>query len=163
MKTVYPIPMDAGRAKVLSDRVVRGLRASFPDRQSILQAGNLVNESVNRLTTRPTAGWNGGPSTNVSPTPHCLRLEVPLGTPFREIQEAIFRQVCEQAGTQLRAAAALGVHPNTVTRILKRAARRRKESASFAKGESPFRPPRLGFEEDDDWAYGIETDDPMQN
>ncbi len=163
MKTVYPVPMDPGRAKIVSDRVVRGLRGSFPDRQCLLQAGILANESVNRLTKGTTAGLERGPSANVSLTSHRLRLEVPLGTPFREIQEAIFRQACEQTGTQLRAAAALGVHPNTITRILKRAALRRKERTSFAKDESPFRPLRLGLEEGDDWPCDVETDDPMQN
>jgi hypothetical protein len=115
------------------------------------------------MTERPTVGLEGGPSAKVSPTPHRLRLEVPLGTPYREIQEAIFRQACEQAGTQLRAAVALGVHPNTITRILKRAALRRKERTTFVKDEAPFRPSRLGLEEGEDWPYDVETDDPMQN
>jgi len=49
-----------------------------------------------------------------------LHIDVPLGTPFREIRDAIFRQAWEVAGTQLRAAISLGITPETISRSLRR-------------------------------------------
>jgi len=47
-----------------------------------------------------------------------------MGTSYQEIQESIFRQAYQAAATQLRAAIALGITPETVSRVLRRAARR---------------------------------------
>jgi len=49
-----------------------------------------------------------------------IRIDVPLGTSYREMQASIFRQAWELAGTQLRAAFALGVTPDTISRVLRR-------------------------------------------
>jgi hypothetical protein len=58
-----------------------------------------------------------------------------MGTPYLEIQAAIFRQVYQYAGTQLRAAIALGITPDTVSRILRRSERRRFAADSAASPE----------------------------
>ena len=49
-----------------------------------------------------------------------ILIDVPLGTPFQEIRDSIFRQAWELAGTQLRAAIALGITPETISRTLRR-------------------------------------------
>src|SRR5208337_734115 len=56
--------------------------------------------------------------------PARIRIDVPMGTSYQEIQESIFRQVYELAGTQLRAAIALGITPDTVSRVMRRSVRR---------------------------------------
>jgi len=48
-----------------------------------------------------------------------------MGTSYQEIQESIFRQVYQLAGTQLRAAIALGITPDTISRVLRRQDRKR--------------------------------------
>jgi hypothetical protein len=52
-------------------------------------------------------------------------LDVPMGTSCMEIQESIFRQAWQLAGTQLRAAIALGITPETFSRFLRRCDRAR--------------------------------------
>ncbi len=54
-----------------------------------------------------------------------IRIEVPLGTPFQEIQEYVYRQAWQLAGTQLKAAVSLGITPETISRFLKRCERDR--------------------------------------
>ncbi|MGA3323172.1 MAG: hypothetical protein ABSF45_01760 [Terriglobia bacterium] len=54
-----------------------------------------------------------------------IRLDVPMGTSYMKIQENIFRQAWQLAGTQLRAAIALGITPETVSRFLRRCDRAR--------------------------------------
>ena len=49
-----------------------------------------------------------------------IRLDVPLGTSYLEIQASIFHQAWSLAGTQLRAAVALGITPDTISRVLRR-------------------------------------------
>jgi hypothetical protein len=49
-----------------------------------------------------------------------IRIDVPLGTSYQEIRESIIHQAWELAGTQLRAAVALGITPETVSRMLRR-------------------------------------------
>ena len=56
--------------------------------------------------------------------PAWIRVEFRIGTSFREIQENIIRQVYEHVGTQLRTATALGITPDTVSRVLLRSERR---------------------------------------
>jgi hypothetical protein len=48
-----------------------------------------------------------------------------MGTSYMEIQERIFRQAWQLAGTQLRAAIALGITPETLSRFLRRCDRAR--------------------------------------
>ncbi|HMD85140.1 MAG TPA: hypothetical protein VKO18_10625 [Terriglobia bacterium] len=60
--------------------------------------------------------------------PARIRIDVPMGTSYQEIQESIFRQVYQLAGTQLRAAIALGITPDTVSRVLRRHDRKRLAS-----------------------------------
>lgn len=50
-------------------------------------------------------------------------IDVPLGTSYLEIRESIFRQAWQIAGTQLRAAVALGITPDTISRVLRRCER----------------------------------------
>lgn len=54
-----------------------------------------------------------------------IRIDVPMGTSYLEIQESIFRQTWQFAGTQLRAAIALGITPDTISRVLRRCDRMR--------------------------------------
>jgi hypothetical protein len=49
-----------------------------------------------------------------------IYVDVPLGTPYAEIQAMVFRQAWHLAGTQLRAALALGITPETISRVLRR-------------------------------------------
>ena len=55
---------------------------------------------------------------DLAPRAPRIRIDVPLGTPYREIRDSILRQAWELAGTQLRAAIALGITPETVSRTL---------------------------------------------
>lgn len=53
-----------------------------------------------------------------------IRVDIRIGVSFEEIEESIVRQVYELEGTQLRTASALGITPDTVSRIMRRSARR---------------------------------------
>jgi hypothetical protein len=59
------------------------------------------------------------------PEPPRIQIDVPLGTPYQEIQESIFRQAYRLTGTQLRAAIALGIIPDSVARVMQRMERRK--------------------------------------
>jgi hypothetical protein len=52
--------------------------------------------------------------------PPRIRIDVPIGTSYLEIQASIFRQAWRLTGTQLRAAIALGITPDTISRVLRR-------------------------------------------
>lgn len=77
---------------------------------------------------------------SASPEPPRIRIDVPLGTPYLEIRESILRQAWELAGTQARAAAALGITPETVSRFLLRRERERlyapRGSGGLARGHA---------------------------
>jgi hypothetical protein len=62
---------------------------------------------------------------SVPQEPPWIRIDVPMGTSFYEIQENVFRQAWQLAGTQLRAAVALGITPETLSRFLRRCSRER--------------------------------------
>jgi DNA-binding transcriptional regulator YdaS (Cro superfamily) len=80
------------------------------------------------ITTRgQQAGEKAAMSENTPQTPPRIRIDVPLGTPYREIRNSILLQAWQLAGTQLRAAIALGIRPETVSRNLRRAERNRAE------------------------------------
>jgi DNA-binding transcriptional regulator YdaS (Cro superfamily) len=80
------------------------------------------------ITTRgQQAGEKAAMSENTLQTPPRIRIDVPLGTPYREIRNSILLQAWQLAGTQLRAAIALGITPETVSRNLRRAERNRAE------------------------------------
>jgi hypothetical protein len=49
-----------------------------------------------------------------------IQVDVPMGTPYQEIQDSIFLQAYRLAGTPLRAAIALGIAPDTVSRVVGR-------------------------------------------
>lgn len=49
-----------------------------------------------------------------------IQVDVPMGTPYQEIQDSIFLQAYRLAGTPLRAAIALGITPETVSRVVGR-------------------------------------------
>ena len=49
-----------------------------------------------------------------------IQIDVPLATSYAEIQEMVYRQAWEKAGTQLKAAFALGITPETISRFLKK-------------------------------------------
>jgi hypothetical protein len=55
-----------------------------------------------------------------------IQIDVPLDTPYAEIQERVFREAWRLAGTQLRAAWALGITPETISRFLKKCERKRE-------------------------------------
>jgi hypothetical protein len=80
------------------------------------------------FTTRgQQAGENAAMSENTPQTPPRIRIDVPLGTPYQVIRDSVLRQAWQLAGTQLRAAIALGIRPETVSRNLRRAERNRAE------------------------------------
>ena len=89
------------------------------------------------ITTRgQQAGEKAAMSENTPQTPPRIRIDVPLGTPYREIRNSILLQAWQLAGTQLRAAIALGITPETVSRNLRRAERNRAERNRAIGGES---------------------------
>lgn len=57
--------------------------------------------------------------------PPRIRIDVPVAASYLEIQAGFFRHTWRLAGTRLRAALALGITPETISRILPRSARRR--------------------------------------
>ena len=63
------------------------------------------------------------PGETSSPPPARIRIDVPLGTTFLAMQESIFRQTWILTGSQLRAAIALGIRPETISRCLCRSGR----------------------------------------
>lgn len=72
---------------------------------------------------------NVAPGENMSQAPARIRIDVPLGTSFQAMQESIFRQTWILTGSQLRAAIALGIRPETISRCLCRAGRIRIASS----------------------------------
>ena len=78
------------------------------------------------FTNRSQQGQvKAAPGKSAPPEPPRIRIDVPMGTSHQEIQESIFHQVYQLAGTQLRAAIALGITPDTVSRVLRRHDRKR--------------------------------------
>jgi hypothetical protein len=78
------------------------------------------------FTNRSEPGQEKAASGKSTPQePPRIRIDVPMGTSYQEIQESIFRQAYQLAGTQLRAAIALGITPDTVSRVLRRRDRNR--------------------------------------
>ncbi len=73
-------------------------------------------ESTFRRPPRTPAAPRGNRPT--APVP-ALQIDVPLGIPYQEIQEAIFLRACRRTGTPLRAAIALGVPRDTVVRVMR--------------------------------------------
>jgi len=71
------------------------------------------------------AGAKAVMSDNTPQTPLRIRIDVPLGTSYQEIRDSVLLQAWQLAGTQLRAAVALGIRPETVSRNLLRAERNR--------------------------------------
>ena len=87
-----------------------------------------MNEiSTYRNWPEPEEATPGGALLGESPVPR-IQIDVPMGTPYYEIQETIFRQAYELAGTHLRAAIALGITPETISRVLRKSDRRQAES-----------------------------------
>jgi len=100
----------------------------------ISEIGNLANDGQGRPgnhamsqeeldgATRQSANRSSrddsGPS-NQDRTPR-IRVQVSIGTSYEEIQESVVRQVYELEGTQFRTAIALGITPETVSRIMRR-------------------------------------------
>jgi hypothetical protein len=70
---------------------------------------------------------------NRSSNQHRIRIDVPMGTSYLEIQASIFRQAWQLAGTQLRAAIALGITPETISRALRACDRKRIGSPRIPK------------------------------
>ena len=60
-----------------------------------------------------------GAVASASPEAPRIRIDVPMGTSYMEIQESVFRQAWEKAGTQLGAAIALGITPDALTHFLR--------------------------------------------
>ena len=79
--------------------------------------------------------------TSTSPQPARICLDVPFGTPYLHIQESILRQAWELARTQLRAAIALGITPDTVSRILRHCDRLKIGSPPRAEVKPVITPP----------------------
>jgi hypothetical protein len=73
-----------------------------------------------------------GDTSNPAELPR-ITIDVPLGTSYLEIQASIFRQAWRLAGTQLRAAIALGIVPETISRALRACDRKRITSPRIPK------------------------------
>jgi hypothetical protein len=70
---------------------------------------------------RSEQGRGKGASGEGSPQePARMRIDVPIGTSYLEIQASIFRQAWQLTGTQLRAAIPLDITPDTISRVLRR-------------------------------------------
>ena len=72
------------------------------------------------FTNRSEQGRGKGAGECPPQEPARIRIDVPIGTPYWEIQASIFRQAWQMTGTQLRAAIALGITPETISRVLRR-------------------------------------------
>jgi hypothetical protein len=73
------------------------------------------------IGTRGEQGREKGAGGEDTPQePPRIRIDVPIGTSYLEIQASIFRQAWRLTGTQLRAAIALGITPDTISRVLRR-------------------------------------------
>ncbi len=78
------------------------------------------------ITARPQPPGNEAiQRENNLPGPPRIQIDVPLGTPYREIRDAIFSQAWQLAGTQMRAAIALGITPETISRNYRRGKKNR--------------------------------------
>ena len=115
---MLPNRMNPDRARAASERVISRLRqrvngiASDPPSQA--KAGEPMGELTKGPRARAIQGGSTGP---LNPAPR-ICIDVPLGTSYKEIKVLILRQAYEHAGTQLLAAKALGITPDTVSRIL---------------------------------------------
>ena len=87
---------------------------------------------------------NGAEGESPSQEPPRIRLDVPMGTSYYEIQESIFRQAWQLAGTQLRAAVALGITPDTISRFLRRCDRMRNDRPQALATSPMALPPKPG-------------------
>jgi hypothetical protein len=85
---------------------------------------------------------NGLGEASTPQKPPRIRLDVPMGTSYCEIQEIIFRQAWQLAGTQLRAAIALGLTPETISRFLRRCDRMRIGFAQIPEAWPVVAPPK---------------------
>ena len=98
-----------------------------PDGKSML--GNTKSEHIAARSCNDIGNEQGraqGAAGEGAPQePSRIRLDVPMGTSYCEIQESIFRQAWQLAGTQLRAAIGLGITPETISRVLRRCDRMR--------------------------------------
>ena len=113
---------------VFTNRTGRTSTTNLGKRDDKSNLGNTETEQLSAgcwNSRRPEPGRSKAVSGEANPQePPRIRIDVPIGTSYQEIQESIFRQVYELAGTQLRAAIALGITPDTVSRILRRCGRR---------------------------------------
>jgi hypothetical protein len=64
-----------------------------------------------------------------------------MGTSYFDIQEMIFRQAWQIAGSQLQAAVALGITPETISRFLRRCDRTKVASPKVPEAWPVVRPP----------------------
>ena len=81
----------------------------------------------------------GGESTPLAPPR--IRIDVPMGTSLYDIQENVFRQAWQLAGSQLRAAIALGITPETISRFLRRCDRAKFACPKVPEAWPPVTPP----------------------
>lgn len=115
---MFPNRMDPDRARAASERVISRLRQRANDVATGPRSEAKVGEPMSKLTKGKTErAIQGGLTGSLDPAPR-IRIDVPLGTSYKEIKERILRQAYEQAGTQLLAAKALGITPETVSRVL---------------------------------------------
>jgi hypothetical protein len=131
MNVIPATRMDPSRARLTSDRLLRKLVERLRDAQNCRPPHAQSGESPSTVSRgprdRPTLPQLGQPDPPEGPR---IRIDVPMGTSYREIQESIFLQVYEHAGTQLQAAIALGVTPETISRVLRRLGRRQDPGTS---------------------------------
>ncbi len=121
MSEMFPNP----GARTLTSPAGKADGRMFGDKQT----ESALTASWNRLSRPERLLAADAQSAPQAPLRICI--DVPLGTSYREMQVRIFRQAWELAGTQLRAAFALGVTPDTISRVLRRCDRESE------------RPPRL--------------------
>lgn len=128
MSEILPSRLNASRAQAASERVLRRLRERAAAGEDCPSRGFMPGENRSlTIQAERQSSEQSGVTELAHPTCR-IQIDVPLGTPYREIQEAVFRQAYRHAGTQLRAAIALGITPETVSRVLRRADRRDNHS-----------------------------------
>ncbi len=92
--------------------------SGLPDRASGHRAIDGKDSTSGQPLARDRANGAESRSSN-PPAPPRIRIDVAFGTSYLEIQSSIFRQAWQMAGTQLRAAIALGITPETISRVLR--------------------------------------------
>ena len=145
-RPIDPVMGRPGAGSADSERVYRTSKLAdgvenVPNRPPIRV---ISREQMAGATQRPAdRSPNSEPAPSHQANPPKIRVDLRIGVSFDEIEESIVRQVYELEGTQLRTAISLGIRPETVWRIMRRAARRSVSLPQVPEAWPVVRPPEI--------------------